>query len=69
MQKLLPCPFCWSPAELRTKQPNDFNYLIYPAYDIACSKPNCYLTDGAEYLFDTPEEAAKLWNRRRFKEV
>jgi hypothetical protein len=65
--KILPCPFCGSASKMKEISGNsDYDYnRTY--YDIKCTNGECYLQDGAEWNFDTPEKAVQLWNKRDIK--
>lgn len=53
MDKMKPCPFCGSPAELYGEE-----YMVW----CRCSNEDC----RCELItrFDEPEEAIEEWNRR-----
>ena len=58
-EELKACPFCGSEARLMIKESQyDTNY------DIQCTDDKCYLSEGADWYFDTEEEAIQAWNRR-----
>ena len=64
MPKLLPCPFCGSPANIG----GDDSYGFY----VACSNISCYCVFGEGYdrdampyhCFATEQLAAQAWNTR-----
>lgn len=62
--KLKPCPFCGSDAEI-------VYYDQYPEkYGVGCSKCPAILAELCEYkLFDSEAEAAEAWNRRSYRGV
>ena len=63
--RIKPCPFCGSPARIKEEE-QDFSCRstkIY--YDIWCTNKECYLSEGACWSFDTPEEAINKWNERK----
>jgi len=65
--KTLHCPFCGSPSKIKEffgQSDYDYNKTYY---DITCTNVDCYLQDGADWRFNTPEEAAQLWNKRNIK--
>ncbi len=59
--KLKLCPFCGSEAEYMKKE---FSYDDNINWDVRCSNVNCYLVDGADWIFDTKKEASDNWNKR-----
>lgn len=61
---LLPCPFCGSEAAIKENTFLD-SCFSDPQYDIMCTNKDCYLCDGADWMFNTKEEAAILWNKRK----
>jgi hypothetical protein len=63
MEALKPCPFCGQTAKL-IKHEVDYCRYAEPYYDVGCTNSDCYLCDGAEWQFKTPEEAVELWNKR-----
>ncbi len=62
--KLLPCPFCGSDAKFKKRGGiGDYDWdKTY--YDVMCINVKCYLQDGADWCYDSEEEAAEIWNRR-----
>ena len=65
--KILHCPFCGSKSKIKqTLGIGDYDYNE-KYYDITCTNDDCYLQDGAEWRFDTPEEAIQMWNDRDIK--
>lgn len=60
--EILPCPFCKGAAHLVERIPDgdDDTY-----YDVSCDDPNCYLSEGADWYFDTEKEAVESWNKRK----
>jgi hypothetical protein len=57
-EELKPCPFCGSRVEVRGR---GNSYSIHEHYEVHCLNDDCYLVDGADYNFDTKEEAATEW--------
>jgi len=61
VDKPLPCPFCGGPAFSFQRR----EYGDYPdgkVWDVHCDRRDCYLSDGADWCFDTEEEAIAKWN-------
>ena len=56
--KLLPCPFCGSPGVIRCIA------MGVSPYFADCSNELCIAGDS-RVSFQTEEEAAKVWNRRK----
>lgn len=62
-QNLLPCPFCGSEAKIFDcdwSQISDSNEVTYSP---GCTNYDC-IAYGNIANYDTPEEAAKAWNKR-----
>lgn len=57
-EEIKPCPFCQSPARVIDRGVGSKNW-----YDIACSKRECHLVEGADWHHDTIEEAIAFWNK------
>ena len=56
---LKPCPFCGGHASLfSVEQPN---YHI--TYEVDCENKGCEVS-ACTMLYDTPEQAAAVWNKR-----
>lgn len=56
---LKPCPFCGAVGKLLVRGDEH-----PPGYDVVCLTEGCYLEDGADRYFDSPEEAVENWNTR-----
>ena len=65
MEKLKPCPFCGSKAEFYSFEKEITCKMSVEVFDVQCTNTECYLCDGAEWEFDSEEEAAELWNKRK----
>ena len=61
---LKPCPFCGGPASFIEYGYNEYRYKPGVFYDVGCGNDFCYLCEGADWYFDTKEEAAQKWNVR-----
>ena len=55
IEKLRPCPFCGSEAELHTDPEDEF-------WEVDCLNIDCILCKTRYYA--TKQEAIKAWNRR-----
>ena len=61
----LPCPFCGSPAYIiRRAGAGHCAKNIHYCFDVGCENTDCFLSDGADWWFDTEEEAINKWNMR-----
>lgn len=60
--ELKECPFCGGEAQLFPKDRDNPPYQRF--YDVRCVTKDCYLEDGADYMFDTKGEAVAKWNTR-----
>ncbi len=64
---ILPCPFCNKDASLVSFN-GDSDYDWRELYhEVRCSTTDCYLEGGANFSFDSPEEAVLNWNKRNLK--
>lgn len=61
--QLMDCPFCRSRAIIKDLSPFDNNSTYY---DVKCINEDCFLCDGAGWMFGTKMEAILLWNKREF---
>lgn len=62
---LAPCPFCgWYAAHIIKTVCLDNNATLYHIYHSTSSI--CLLSETHGKNYDTPEEAARAWNRRSF---
>ncbi len=59
LDKVEPCPFCGSEAEVIEKDMGSF--------EVGCTNDECFLAGGGGWSFDTRQEALDLWNRRSAK--
>lgn len=59
VSELRPCPFCGGEAHFIEHIAPHNNDLTY---DVSCLNERCYLYGGAEWGFDTKEEAIEAWN-------
>ena len=53
-----PCPFCGGKAKIIE--------IDVESFDVKCEDVNCYLEGGADWTFDTRQEAIDKWNKRGF---
>lgn len=56
-KRLLPCPFCGSPAAWRTSTEPDDN-------ELGCSNPDCHLIVFLNGPDEDVEQMAQWWNTR-----
>ena len=59
--KIKNCPFCGDEAEIIEREDS---YSLNIAYDVKCLGQACYLSDGADWHFETEQEAMEKWNAR-----
>lgn len=64
---LLDCPFCGQPSYLIKKDFESNNSSGFDGFDVVCKTEDCHLEHGADYYFDTKEEAINSWNKRFVK--
>ena len=64
-KKIKPCPFCGSKAKLLVTKTHIKNGPTLVSYDIKCTNKECYMSEGADWLFSKPKQAIKLWNKRK----
>ena len=63
--KLKPCPFCGSDAELQTDVRFPRNMCVPKrAYEVFCTNYDCIIGRVDERYYTNKEEAIKAWNRR-----
>lgn len=65
MTKLIlrPCPFCGGKASMFTVKADG----APPRYEVDCENKGCEVA-SCTMLYDTPEEAAAIWNRRHYED-
>lgn len=56
---LLPCPFCGLSANFILKQDHTGS-----KWDVGCDGVGCLMEDGADWFWDSQDEAREKWNRR-----
>lgn len=63
--KLKPCPFCGSDAELKTDVRFPRNMCVPKrAYEVFCTNYDCIIGRVDEIYFLNKKKAIKAWNRR-----
>jgi hypothetical protein len=63
--KIKPCPFCQGKALLKATRDVPEDILCDTVWDIHCTTPECYLEFGADWRFETPQQALLFWNHRK----
>lgn len=68
--KIKPCPFCRGKALLKGTYIVDGEEVDGMGgddtrWDIHCTTPECYLEFGADWRFETPQQALLFWNHRK----
>lgn len=66
--KPLHCPFCGSKSKVISSAIESYSGRDDTYYDVSCTNDDCYLSGGADWRFDTPEEAIEKWNYRPIRE-
>lgn len=59
LKPLLACPFCGLSANYIRKQDRNGT-----KWDVGCDGVGCLMEDGADWFFDSQDEAMEKWNRR-----
>lgn len=59
MMEIKTCPFCGGKTEIIQREYSD---SLDIAYDIRCLNQDCYLSEGADWHFETEQEAMDKWN-------
>ena len=63
MTELKPCPFCGGEAQLIIRT-WDGDGAGADGYDVGCYTPECHVELGADFYFETIDDAIESWNKR-----
>ena len=63
--KIKDCPFCGGRAS-SLKRGYYTGRRLTDYFDIQCETKSCYLHEGADWFFDTEQQAIDKWNTRKF---